>query len=61
MNASKISPLNKRRMIDFAIFVVSSIILSLAGAGLVAPLVLVPFAIWNFHDGKTRASLRSGE
>lgn len=45
-----------RTLADFLIFVVTFLVLYLAGAKFWA-LIIVPFAVWNYYDGLTRARL----
>lgn len=54
------SPITKRRLIDFAVTVVTMAILIGAGAGFWSS-VIIPYAIWNYYDGQTRASLPGGK
>lgn len=49
--------LTKRRLIDASIGAVTYSILFASGAGLWA-LIIAPFAMWNYYDGKTRGELK---
>jgi len=50
------TPRHKRIVLDAVIFVGTYVALNVAGAGWWAVLIL-PFGLWNFYDGKTRGDL----
>lgn len=51
-----LSPRAKRNIIDFVISAATLYALYRAGAGLWALLVF-PYGLWNFYDGRTRHKL----